>query len=119
MGSGKMLLREEQKYGISSFVKILLADYRDFETMNNMESLLVPLLSCYPVNPMCYNIKQGGSFGQITEYTKNILRKKGLEQWKNTSEEEKIRISEIISMKNSGKNNRMYGRNVWNEKTPE
>jgi hypothetical protein len=60
MGSGYLIKRAHKKYQLSSFTKIILFDFDNFEEMNAKEKELVPLSCCYPMDPMSYNIQEGG-----------------------------------------------------------
>ena len=93
MGSGTLIKKAEERYGLSSFTKIILFDFNTFDDMNEKEHELVQLSNCYPIDPLSYNLREGGG--------------------KLFSEESKIKLSE--SLKNSdklkGQNNPMYGKN--------
>ena len=73
MGSGNLINKAKQKYDLSSFTKIILFDYDNFDDMNNKEKELVTLSSCYPYDPMSYNLMEGGHNGKLTEETKKKL----------------------------------------------
>lgn len=67
MGSGKYLLRAIAKEGVENFVKTILFDFDNFEEMNEKEKELVPLSTCYPNDPMSYNLKEGGKSGNLSK----------------------------------------------------
>lgn len=110
MGSGFYLEHAKQKYGISNFVKIIIADFDNYDDMNESEKYFVQLSDCYPYNDRSYNLKEGGSHGHLTDKTKKILAQKDRDQWNNYSDEEKDRLRKLWSKLQSGENNPMYGR---------
>ena len=65
MGSGLMLENAKNKYGIDNFVKTILFDFDNKFEMNQKEIELLPAISCYHNNPMCYNIAIGGYGGNL------------------------------------------------------
>lgn len=65
MGSGLMLENAKNKYGIDNFVKTILFDFDNKFEMNQKEIELLPEISCYHNNPMCYNIAIGGYGGNL------------------------------------------------------
>lgn len=67
MGSGKIILLAEQKYGLSAFTKTILFDFDNFDEMNEKEKELVQLSNCFPYDLMSYNIRPGGSSEQNPE----------------------------------------------------
>lgn len=112
MGSGKMIKRAELKYGLSAFTKEILFDYDNFNDMNNKEKELVQLSNCYPLDPMSYNIKEGGLAGQFTEDSKRKIGQNTAQIWKNKPEEEKQKIRDQRSKCMSGESNAMRGKSV-------
>ncbi len=66
MGSGLLINKAISKYGIENFVKIILFDFDNSEEMKNKEKELIPILSCYPYNPMSYNLREGGCGGTLS-----------------------------------------------------
>lgn len=92
MGSGLMLENAKNKYGLSNFVKTILFDFNAKKDMNQKEIELVPEISCYHSNPMCYNLAVGGKGGDLGQ---EIGKK----------------ISEAIS----GEKNGMYGKKLSSE----
>ena len=92
MGSGLMLENAKAKYGIDNFVKTILFDFDTKIEMNQKEIELLPEISCYHSNPMCYNLAVGGKGGDLGPE----VRKK---------------ISEAIS----GEKNGMYGKKLSKE----
>lgn len=91
-GSGLFIGNAKQKYGIENFIKILMYDFNTEEEMEQKEIELVPEISCYHSNPMCYNIAAGGQGG-------------------NLGKEVNRRISNAIS----GEKNGMYGKKLSKE----
>lgn len=85
MGSGLLIIKAINKYGIDNFSKSILFDFDNKNSMNNKEKELVPLSACYPYNPLSYNLAIGGQGGSIIPITKdridkqrNTLKKNGL-----------------------------------------
>lgn len=110
MGSGFYLEHAKQKYGISNFIKIIIADFDNYEDMNEAEKYFVQLSDCYPQNDRSYNLKEGGSHGQHTDETKKVIAQKSSNQWNSYTDEEKSRLRKLMSEMNRGKGNPMYGR---------
>lgn len=108
-GSGKLINAAEQKYGLSTFTKIILYDFDNFEEMNNKEIELVQLSNCFPYDPMSYNIKLGGNSGPLTPEIKQKCVEKCKQTWKNKTPDEKQQFKEKMSKVTSGKNNGMFG----------
>lgn len=73
MGSGKLLWRAYEKYGIENFVKEILAIFESEKEMNDAERRLVQ------VNENTYNLCPGGTggFGYINKEKKNLYGKNG------------------------------------------
>lgn len=70
MGSGNLIFKAVAKYGVESFVKTILFDFNNFEEMDEKEKELVPLSACYPYDPTSYNLKEGGSNGEMSTETR-------------------------------------------------
>ena len=70
MGSGDLIVKAIAKYGVEKFVKTILFDFDNFDEMNEKEKELVPLLACYPHDPMSYNLREGGNHGELTDSLK-------------------------------------------------
>lgn len=88
MGSGFLLKRAERKYGLSAFTKEILFDFDNFEDMNAKEIELVPLSVCYPLDPMSYNLREGGYNGIHNEKSIKKLSESQKRRFANMSEEE-------------------------------
>ena len=119
MGSGKLIQRSLDKRPISSFVKEILFDFDNFDEMNIKEQELVPLSSCYPNDPMSYNLREGGFNGKHTEESKI---KNGLavhNAWINKSEEDKELFRQKLQKAFLGENNPMFGKDWREGKTNE
>ena len=127
MGSGHMIKLAYKKYQLSSFTKIILFDFDNFEEMKKKKKELVPLSCCYPMDPMSYNIQEGGKQHQMNNNTKRLLSKaqsryqsslsieKKIENqqtqkeiWENKSQQEKNKIIEKCRKANTGNRNPMY-----------
>lgn len=104
MGSGVPIKKARNKYGLSSFVKEIVADCDIFDDMNDMEKQLVQLSDCYPVNQMSYNLKEGGWEGRLNEESRKIAVEHWHEAMNNRSETEKAEFSEL---------KRRQSRNIW------
>lgn len=111
MGSGKYLLKAIAKEGVKNFVKTILFDFNNFEEMNEKEKELVPLSACYPDDKMSYNLKEGGNRGKLSKASQLIKNIHTQETWKNKSDEEKKRYSELKHQQSLGQKNPMYGKN--------
>ena len=96
MGSGFLLKRAECKYGLSSFTKEILFDFDNFEDMNAKEMELVSLSACYPLDPMSYNLREGGHNGIHNEETRKKLSESQKRRFANMSEEENQQRRERI-----------------------
>ncbi len=137
-GSGTLIKKAIQKYGINNFTKEILEFKNSREEIKNLEKKVVndELLN----NPLCYNIQRGGGGGQSVEMAKKHREKwsgfKGLKhtdeykqkmsdlnKGKKLSEETKRKISETqkghkpteetckkISNACSGSKNGFYGK---------
>lgn len=118
-GSGKYLHRAYKKYGIENFKKTILFDFDNFDDMNNKEKELVPLLSCASNNPMCYNLKEGGSNGRLSEESmrlKVMSHKKTIANW---TKEQREAFAAKCSAHSKGEKNPMYGKDWREGKTKE
>ena len=128
MGSGRLIIKAQEKYQLSSFTKIILFDFDNFDDMNNKERELVPLSACYPYNSMSYNLCEGGLGGEMSDETKQKISnfrkiyyqsmsdnekqeysKKFKDIWTNKSQNEKNEIIEKCRQAALGKNNPMFG----------
>lgn len=69
-GSGVALTAALKKYGIASFRKEILGDYRSYEESCRAEAFLVPEERCHNNNPECYNLTSGGKGGGGSEVGK-------------------------------------------------
>ena len=65
MGSGELIIKAIKKYGIEKFVKTILFDFSTFEEMNEKEKELVSISTCYPNDPLSYNLREGGCGGSL------------------------------------------------------
>lgn len=102
MGSGKLITQALDKYDISCFIKTILFDFESFEKMDNCEKTLVPLLSCYPANPLSYNLVEGGNssvnrFAGKTDKELKEIRLKIKQTRENWDDETKKKYSQKIS----------------------
>lgn len=66
MGSGHYLIKAVKK-NKSSFVKIILFDFDNYDEMNDKEKELVSLNDCYPYNKMSYNLMEGSHNGHLSK----------------------------------------------------
>ena len=66
MGSGHYLIKAFKK-NKSSFVKIILFDFDNYDEMNEKEKELVSLNDCYPYNEMSYNLMEGSHNGHLSK----------------------------------------------------
>lgn len=103
LGSGKLLQRAVQKYGVHNFHRDIL-DFSDSEEENcEKEKYYIALFNACE-NELFYNIHEGGNGGNTI---------------KGMSLEEKIQLSKKFSQRSSGVNNSMYGvkrSKEWKEK---
>lgn len=100
MGSGQNIKRAINKYGLENFTKEILYYCTDWETMNNMEEIIVD--NEFVDRKDTYNLRLGGSHGSFSEETKRKMS----ETHKNMPEETKRKISEALKGKkpwNTGK----------------
>ena len=110
-GSGYLLPREYEKYGLENFTKHILYDFDNFDDMNNKEFELVQLSNCWPLDKMSYNLVVGGHRRVLPEAIEQRRIQKCKETWNNKSPEEKKQYSELKRKQSTGKNNSMYGKN--------
>ena len=109
-GSGLLLKRSIAKYGIENFNKEILETCSSLEELNEKEKYWISILKSQNTS-IGYNIMSGGDGGDnFTNHPDkekirklNSIRNKG----KIISEEQK----KLISLKNSGEKNGMYGKN--------
>lgn len=101
MGSGNLIKAAIHKYSLSCFTKEILFDFDNFEDMNNKEKQLVTLSTCYPNDPMSYNLAEGGHGGNNIRYDipeiKNAHIQKIRQTYMNLSEDEKIKRHNMYS----------------------
>lgn len=74
MGSGKILKRAQEKYGIENFEKEILHNFTDKETMFEMEAKLVN--SEFVAREDTYNLKEGGFGGWDYHNSNSDLQRK-------------------------------------------
>lgn len=123
-GSGSLIIKAEEKYGLSAFTKEILFDFDNFNDMNDKEIELVQLSNCWPQDKMSYNLVLGGGsramngiinpmYGDF-EHTKGFRaennRRKGktLEEIWGKDKAKEIRLK--TSKSTSGKNNGCYSK---------
>lgn len=138
LGSGTVILRAIQKYGVSSFVKEILFEY---ETQEEAWAKEYELVKLHQGNPLCYNLRRGGEGGfdyinksgigdaartKSALITNEILRKKfhsdpsyrekvlsGISGfWEGRTHEIRTRLKMAESAKNRTSVNNMKGR-LW------
>ena len=101
MGSGKLILKAEQKYGIENFTKEYLAFCDTEEKLNWFEKFYIKKFNAREVG---YNLTDGGDghLGFImSEETKRKLSE--VKKGKTLSEETKQKISDAMKAWNKGK----------------
>lgn len=94
-GSGKLIKKAEKHYGLSAFTKIILFDFGTFQEMDEKEQELIQLSSCYPLNSLSYNLREGGSSGKHSQTSKD--RQSASHKGKVLTETHKNNISESVS----------------------
>lgn len=114
MGSGLLIRKAIEKYGIENFKKEYISIFDNAEAMFNMESELVNEDFVKDVN--AYNIKLGGE-GGFDYINKNALNKNhvfnGQEfKGKKHTEETKKKIGETNSKHQTGEGNSQFG-TMW------
>ena len=67
MGSGHYLAKAKAKTNLSSFAKIILYDFDNYNDMNIREYEMVQLSDCYPYNEMSYNLMEGSHNGRLSQ----------------------------------------------------
>lgn len=120
MGSGKLIQKAINKYGIENFKKEILFDFLTEEEAYQKEKELMPLEKTHYYNNKCYNLVEGGEGGIMTDETKNKIRKtnqqycgeKHSQYGKPKSTETKEKISKTVSEKTKGELNGMYGKKL-------
>lgn len=115
-------------------MKTILFDFDNFEEMNEKEKELVSLSTCYPYDPMSYNILEGGANqrsykgpanGMYGKKLKDCMSEEKYEAWLKSKAEAGRKVAQRpewhkkMSEVNSGKNNPMYGKNWQDFSTPE
>ena len=73
-GSGIILKEAYLKYGLSSFQKTILYDFKTSDEALAKEEELVPILSCHDNTPCCYNMKPGGVGHLLSSSAKKSVR---------------------------------------------
>ena len=109
MGSGKIILDAEDKYGLSAFTKTILFDFDNFDDMNDKEKELVQLSNCYPQDLMSYNLREGGSNGKLSKESCKKLAKTQSKRLKNLPANKRKQWIDKLSLAFSGENNPMFG----------
>lgn len=125
MGSGKLLKRAIEKYGIENFTKDIIEIYDTEQKMNLAEKILV-----VTDNEISYNLCSGGNggFGFINKLGLCLTEKHKIaakenskfginkikqlmlnDDWKNIWKH-KIKIANILSINNKGANNSFYSK---------
>ena len=92
MGSGQNIKRAINKYGVENFKREILYYCTDFETMNNMEEIIVN--QEFVDRKDTYNLRLGGSHGSFSDETKRKMSeavKRGM-----NNEEVRRKISEAV-----------------------
>lgn len=123
LGSGKLLKRSIQKYGILNFNKEILEYCDSDDILNEKEIYWIDKYKSYDTK-IGYNIALGGNGGdtisnhpnkkEIYDKLKPIAKKNALDYWANLSDDDRKHRSEIMS----GENNPMYGKEgYWKDKT--
>lgn len=118
MGSGKIILEAEDKYGLSAFTKTILFDFDNFDDMNNKEKELVQLSNCYPNDSMSYNLHIGGCGGSAKGKDNPIFGKK-------FTDEHKTKISIALTGKEKTDKHKknlsiaLTGKSSWNSMSVE
>ena len=120
MGSGKLIKRAEEKYGLENFTKEIVAVCDSKDELDETETLFITLAKIGYGEEDCYNIAAGGEGGDVnrykteeekaernrkfsetmankTEEEKAAAKKKELETKANKTEEEKAAINTKIS----------------------
>lgn len=114
MGSGKILLRAIEKYGIKNFERKILTKFDNADDMYKMEAILVN--EEFVADKNTYNIKCGG-FGGFDYINKNGL---GLKWGVSPSDETKRKISKSkMGQKHSKKSREKMKQNNWGRRDPE
>ena len=105
MGSGVVINKAFQKYGIENFSKEILAVAETQENTDILERVFIALYR--QAGKAEYNIADGGSgchcSGEFEKQRKQKISKASAEHWKNYTEEEIQQIKQKISIKNKGK----------------
>ena len=105
MGSGVVINKAFQKYGIENFSKSILAVAHTKENIDILEKVFIALYRAE--GKAEYNIADGGSgcycSGEFEKQRKQKISKASAEHWKNYTDEEIQRIKQKISIKNKGK----------------
>lgn len=128
-GSGKLLKRAIQKYGIENFRTSMICVAKDKDELNEREKFYIDYMQSMYQYGKGYNISIGGDGGHILENASDEVREKRLATYrvqnkgsrnpnfgngdkiagdKNPSKRPDVR--EKISKKLSGENNPMYGK---------
>lgn len=76
MGSGKLITKAEEKYGLSNFTKEILFDFDNFDEMNNKEKELVQLSNCQINDDLSYNLVKGGKGNTWINITENEYKQR-------------------------------------------
>lgn len=119
IGSGILLRRAIDKYGIENFEKKILEIAYSNEELNEKEQYWIMLYDCVNSKDF-YNIANGGQGGNLVagyspeEYEEYIVKRtiamQGINKGKSHSEETKSKWSRTRKGKQAGKDNPMYGK---------
>lgn len=119
MGSGIVLRRAINKYGVENFEKTIIEIAYSNDDLNEKEKHWITFYDCVNSNDF-YNIADGGQGGNLVagyspeEYEEYMIRKtvamQGINKGRKHSDETKLKLSEARKGKQVGKDNPMYGK---------